>query len=183
MLYCSNKTKFIKPNIFVVFIYISIFLSTNNYMIIYNEYYKLILIIIISLLQFYNDYRQEKCFNKLYGIKYIILYVNLMIHHFISIYFILSWIFNNKYILYFNIFFILLITLLNIIINLIQKYILNTKMSTGCILTIHKNKLCNDKINKPFYTISKMLNIDKKYEYIIGFIILLINIIKSQLCC
>jgi hypothetical protein len=68
-----------------------------------------------------------------------------------------------------------------IIVNFIEKYILNIKISTGCLLTIHKNKLCNDEINKPFYSIPYMLNMKIKYKIILIILIISINIIKIQL--
>lgn len=138
---------------------------------------KVIFIICIAIIEFILDYKQEQCFNRIKGIKKILLYLNLFIHHLISSFILFGWIFNNKYILYFYICYIIILILLWNIIPYIS-FQLFKKKNTGCILTILKNKLCNDNLLKPFYTFLSIFKVNNFGQYLIIFNLIIIGIIK-----
>ena len=89
-------------------------------------------------------------------------------------------IFNNKILLYSHILLILLIFIIQFIIYIVSKYIYNSD-PVYCILTLIKNKLCNEKLTTPFNSLLYNLNIVEYKYYIISTLVLLISIMKIYL--
>ena len=142
-----------------------------------NEIYKIYFIIIVILICFYIDIINDKCFRNTNKKKYI--FFNLLIHHIIAIYADFAFIFNNKILLYIHIFLILLILIHKVIIYSVSKYIYNID-SVYCILTLFKNKLCNEKLTTHFKSLLYNLNF-VKYRFIISALVLSISILKIYL--
>jgi hypothetical protein len=146
-----------------------------------NEIYKIYFIIIVILICFYKDIISDKCFtnSNINTNKKRHIFFNLLIHHIITIYAACAFIFNNKILLYIHIFLILLIYVQQFIIYIASKYIYNID-SVYCILTLIKNKLCNEKLTTHFKSLIHNLDIIE-YRYIISTLVLLISILKIYL--
>jgi hypothetical protein len=146
-----------------------------------DEIYKIYFIIIVILICFYKDIISDKCFtnNNINTNKKRYIFFNLLIHHIITIYAAFAFIFNNKILLYIHIFLILLIFIQQFIIYIASKYIYNID-SVYCILTLIKNKLCNEKLTTHFKSLLYNLNF-VEYRYIISTSVLLISILKIYL--
>jgi hypothetical protein len=140
-----------------------------------NEKIKLYFIIIISFIIFYIDIINDICVNN--NTNNISIIFILLIHHFIVSFVLFGWIFNNIYILKMQLVLIISVCINQIVLYFLSNYIYNVK-SNYCIITLIKNKLCNQKLNTPFKSILYYLNINKIVAIII---VLFISILKFYL--
>ena len=68
-----------------------------------NELYKIYFIVCFCIIEVIVNFKNDNCFNKLKGVKYIVLWINIIIHAIIVSILLLGWIINNKWFLKFYI--------------------------------------------------------------------------------
>lgn len=120
---------------------------------IYDLKILIILIIIAFIIFLYDSYLGENkdCLKEKPPFIYIQILVLQYIHHIISLFLTLGWLFNNKYILIFYILFIIIV-------------ILHWNMNGDkCFLTVIYNRLCGYDDTKLFNEISGIIGL-KKYK-------------------
>lgn len=126
-----------------------------------NNFNKIFILVIACILDFLSNYKYDQCFNKLKGKKNILLFINIIIHSIIVGILFTGWIFDNKTFLKCYILLLVLVIAQWILLENNQFFY---EKSTGCIITVWKNMLCNEKLDTRYKGIAygfKMLYDEK----------------------
>ena len=137
--------------------------------------YKIYIMVFIFIIDLFINYKFDKCFKKLKGIKYIILCFNILVHSIIASMILCGWMFNDKFLLKCYVLGISLAVILWIVFENINFF---NEKTASCFISILKNILCDDKLSVPYKGVMHYLNIPNQLNYIMLSSFVIISLYK-----